>query len=245
MNLIELVPRDPDGLIEEARLLLNRFPALSGVNIPDVTRLPHRSHSVAEKAAASGILAIPHIRCVDRSIADSIALVSRLVAGGVRQVLIVSGDKNPKQETVYDVTPPDLIRELRVQFAGLEIYAGIDPYRNNLIDELRYADKKRAAGANGFFTQPFFDIHHAMYFSRILGQSHLFLGISPVTTSNSKTYWENVNKAVFPASFDLSMEWNARVAKDIISFAQESGNHVYLMPIKVDAAAYLDQVLTR
>jgi methylenetetrahydrofolate reductase (NADPH) len=242
MKLIELVPRSLEEIRNQARSLIKEFSFLDGVNIPDVVRLPLRSDHVALALAADGILAVPHIRCIDRPIDETIALVARLKQGGVNQVLIVSGDR-PKIEVVtYDVSPVEVISRIKAEVPGVTVYAGVDPYRSNLTTEVAYASKKQKAGVDGFFSQPFFDYRLATFYAELLGDSECFIGVSPVISQPSKAYWETVNQVVFGPEFEFTLEYNAAFAAKLIRWANEANTNIYLMPIKVDPRAYLLRV---
>jgi methylenetetrahydrofolate reductase (NADPH) len=243
MKLIELVPRSLSEIRDQALALLKEFPLLDGVNIPDVVRLPHRSHDVALDLAANGILAVPHIRCIDRPLDDTVALARRLVDGGVKHMLVVSGDRPKNGDSVHDVSPIDAIRRIKSEVSAMTVYAGIDPYRSNLKTEVAYIRAKQAAGVDGFFSQPFFDLQLAVFFEQLLNGSPLFIGISPVITEASKTYWETVNQVVFAPDFELTMDHNAMVAAKLSQFADQRNQHVYLMPIKADPVVYLRAML--
>lgn len=243
MKLIELVPRSLSEIRDQARSLLAEFPLLDGVNIPDVVRLPHRSHDVALDLAAHGIVAIPHIRCIDRSLDATVALAMRLKAGGVNHVLLISGDRPKDGNGVHDVSPIDAIRRIKAEVPGLTVYAGIDPYRSNLRTELNYIKAKQSAGVDGFFSQPFFDLRLAQFFEQLIQGAQLFIGISPVTTDASKHYWETVNHVVFTPDFELTMDHNVAVAAGMIALAHNTNQHVYLMPIKADPVMYLREIM--
>ncbi len=243
MKLIELVPRSLSDIRNLAVSLLQEFPFLDGVNVPDVVRLPHRSHDVALDLAANGILAVPHVRCIDRPLDDTVALAQRLFDGGVNHMLVVSGDRPKNGDSVHHVNPIDAIRRIKSEVPGMTVYAGIDPYRSNLATEVAYIRAKQNAGVDGFFSQPFFDVRLAAFFEHLLDGAPLFIGISPVISEASKTYWETVNHMVFPPDFELTMDHNARVAARLIQFADQRNQNIYLMPIKADPVVYLRAML--
>ena len=64
-----------------------------------------------------------------------------------------------------------------------------------------------------------------------------------MTTERSLSYWQNRNKAVFPSSFEPTLAGNRAWAKDVLTFAQEVGGHVYFMPIKESVREYLGGIL--
>ena len=68
MQYVELVPRELDQLLENAKFIMATHKNVTGINIPDVVRLPHRSHDAAALLLDNGITAIPNIRCIDRQI---------------------------------------------------------------------------------------------------------------------------------------------------------------------------------
>ena len=243
MKLIELVPRSLSDIRDLAVSLLQEFPFLDGVNVPDVVRLPHRSHDVALDLAANGILAVPHVRCIDRPLDDTVALASRLIDGGVNHLLLVSGDRPKNGDPVHEVSPVDAIRRIKSEVPGMTVYAGIDPYRSNLATEVAYIRAKQNAGVDGLFSQPFFDVRLAQFFEKIVQGTPLFFGISPVLSETSRHYWATVNHVVFSPDFELTLDANAQLAADLIDHADESGQHVYLMPIKADPVVYLRAML--
>lgn len=241
MHLLELVPRDITQLQTEAKQLLVQYPLLSGINIPDVMRLSVRSLDAAEALLAIAPFVVPHIRSVDCDVEGHIDRLRPLVNKGLKAVLVVSGDPY-KDLPSYDVTPPALISALKSEFSVLQVYAALDPYRQSFTKELIYCEQKQKAGADGFFTQPFFDADLAKLYLDQLDTTTVFLGISPVTTEKSKHYWEDKNNVTFPSSFELSLSANAKVANKLIALAEDYHQHIYMMPIRVDAATYLAEV---
>lgn len=243
MNLLELVPRDIDTLKTEASHLLNRFPQLSGINIPDVLRLPTRSTDAASSLLSENILAIPHIRAIDLPLETSLNTIKNLVKKGLTHVLIISGDlpQNPSH-ALHNVTPLQLIKALKAELPKLKIYAGLDPYRQSLKAEVAYGQEKLDAGANGFFTQPFFDTHLAEIFLDQFKNAEFFIGISPVLTETSLHYWTQKNNAVFPSDFVPNLDHAITIAKKLTDLAKIHGQNTYHMPIKVDPEVYLEKV---
>lgn len=240
MNLIELVPHSLEPFEQDVLKLLRMFPELSGVNIPDVLRVPVRSHEAAAPLVKQGVNAIPHIRVGDRPLSDTHALVKDLVGLGLTHLLFVSGDKPEGLKVQYDVTPLMAIESVREMFPQLKIYAALDPYRTSIKEEIFYARLKLKAGAIGFFTQPFFYSELATIYLEQLADSEIFLGISPVTTEGSLSYWKNRNSAVFPAEFSLELSYNAGLALRLTELAHQFGQHTYHMPIKVSPVDYLN-----
>jgi methylenetetrahydrofolate reductase (NADPH) len=133
---------------------------------------------------------------------------------------------------------------LKRKFPKLHVYCALDPYRQSIQAELRYAQEKINAGADGLFTQPFFDEKLAKIYCEQLAHTTLFVGIAPVLSIQSYQYWVDVNKVVFPACFNNSLEYNCTLAKNIIALATKEGQHSYIMPIKTDIMAYLSGIFT-
>ena len=236
---IELVPRDLDRFAEEVDEVCRRFKQFEWLNIPDIKRLPVRSHEAALAVGHTPLRRVPHLRARDRSIEESLAILRSLVEAGVGDVLIVSGDpsagENEKAPTSLDVLRAAKDADLRVR-----LWAAFDPYRGDLRAELDYVQAKLEAGAVGLFTQPFFDLRMAEICLEQLEGIETFVGISPVTSEKSREYWERTNRVVFPPHFEATLEYCARLGGELIRMCQSRGQHVYLMPIRVDAVAFIE-----
>lgn len=238
MLSIELAPRDVDQLLREAREIADRYPQLTWLNIPDILRLPVRSHDAAIAALGLPLRVIPHIRARDRSIDETLAMIDRLEAAGIRDVLIVTGDRYDENDT--GVSSLEVIKAATSRGSGnVRLWAAFDPYRGELRAELDYARAKTEAGATGFFTQPFFDPRYAEICLDQLAHVDTFIGISPVTTEKSRAYWERTNRVVFPSGFKPTLEYCARLTAELIHLAESHGQHAYLMPIRLEPQVYL------
>ncbi len=243
MNLLELVPRQLSDLVRETAEVRNRFPQIQGFNIPDVLRLPTRSYEAVSVLLKEGHFAIPHIRCIDHPAEHTLGIIGKLVGEGLKAVLLVSGDppRDPAANT-YPVSPVTLCEAVKHQFPDLTVYCGLDPYRVSFREELAYCAQKQAAGADGFFSQPFFEESLADLYLDQLTQTALFVGISPVISEQSYNYWITKNHAVFPPNFPLTLEFACTQATHLIRKAEQRGQHTYLMPIKVPAITYLEGI---
>ena len=243
MIFLELVPRDLQALTEEASQVLSVFSELSGINIPEISRLNHRSHDAALHLTQHAITSIPHIRAIDRPLQVTLNLVRHLFLKGITSVLVVGGDipSNPSV-SVHDVSSVELIATLKKEIPAMKVYAALDPYRQSLKEELAYSRRKQEAGVDGFFTQPFFDIRLAEIYLEQLSEAEIFLGTSPVLTEKSLQYWHVRNHVVFPPSFSLDFEKNAMLSRQLIQLAQDHQQHVYLMPITCPVKHYLDLI---
>lgn len=240
MVYLELVPSLDDAWTESVRDTLVKYPFLSGVNVPDILRVPVRSVVAAARLAGVGVAAIPHIRAMDRDLGTSVSLVGHLIDQGVTSVLVVAGDAPQNPSAVcFPVSSESLIAAIKKTYPAVTVYAALDPYRQSVKEELSYCRRKIDAGADGFFTQPFFDARWAEIFLEQLSDTTVFLGVAPVTTENSLRYWTTTNHVVFPPSFSLTLADNAVLGATLIGVAERYSQHVYLMPIKVPVPGYL------
>jgi methylenetetrahydrofolate reductase (NADPH) len=244
MIYLELVPLAGPSWEMTVLETMSAYPFLSGINVPDIMRISVRSADAAARLAKMGVSAIPHIRAMDRDIPTALGLVDQLRESGVSAILIVSGDAPQNPSAVcHPVTSEALITAVKKHCPEMRVYAALDPYRQSIREELAYCRRKQAAGADGFFTQPFFDPRLAEIFLEQLRDTTVFLGIAPVTTENSLRYWMATNNVVFPTGFSLDLRDNARLTQQLIVLAEAYQQHVYLMPIKVPVRDYLDAVV--
>lgn len=239
---IELVPRTMASLQEELTALAAHFPHVDTVNIPDLLRFDVRSWEGCAAARRVVPHAIPHIRAIDfsRNADEPFPLRDYLRAHEIDEILVVTGDPPPADRArTAGATAVELIRLIRQQMPEMKIYAAIDPYRNGIQEEISYALAKQEAGADGFFTQPFFDVRLMEIFWEQLPDLNIYWGISPVVTAGSKKYWTSRNRAVFPATFQPTMQWNQRFGRQALDFARQTRSNVYFMPILADVVEYL------
>ena len=124
MILLECVPREIDRFVSEVTQALQDHTELTGINIPDVKRLAHRSYDMAEILLGKDIMTVPHIRTRDRSEDDSMRLISQLQEKGLKDVLLISGDPPSKKANVqqFDVTPVQLTKRLKKSYPDLNVY---------------------------------------------------------------------------------------------------------------------------
>lgn len=238
---LELVPRSLDALLEECHMALQRFPQLQAINIPEINRVPIKSLEASLHLRAAGQPVIPHFRTIDRSLEELERVVGLLVEQGLQQVLLISGDPPKDKEHFISsgVTPVMGVRALKKRFPALKVYTGLDGYRQSFRRELDYCFEKLDAGADGFFTQPFFSEGLLGLWMEQLPQTEIWVGVSPVTTESSRKYWERVNQVVFPPDFTLDLEFNCLHNRRLLHMAAEAGQNAYLMPITISAAEYL------
>ncbi len=237
----ELVPRDQESLHEELTMIKMGYKAVSLINIPDLPRFSMRSWEGCALARQHFASAIPHIRARDLNPDHPLPMVGYLREHRINQVLVVTGDVHPDPFfPQYKIRSVDVIRKFKAEMPEVKVYAAIDPYRSGFQVEMSYVREKLSAGADGFFTQPFFDLRLMQIYAELLEGQDIYWGISPVTTAQSQGYWEKRNLAIFPRSFQPTEEWNIEFAHAAMDFAIRRGQHVYFMPINRDLKSYLD-----
>jgi methylenetetrahydrofolate reductase (NADPH) len=215
------------------------------VNIPDLLNFELRSWQACVQARRRLPRAVPHVRAMDVDLGSgAAALIRTLRDADLREVLVVQGDRpQDLHRPVYPTRSVDLIRALKAGLPGGTVYAAIDPYRSSVRAELERADAKREAGADGFFTQPFFDLRLMEVWGELLAGRTVYWGVSPVLSERTRLYWQTKNHAFFPAAFQPTLEWNRAFAAAALAWVRASGSHIYFMPIRADLAAYLEGIV--
>jgi methylenetetrahydrofolate reductase (NADPH) len=243
---LELVPRGSAGLITELELVKSQFPAINTINIPDLTRFELRSWEATRLAKPFYKDSIPHIRSMDFDAEDAFSLIHDLNEHEISEILVVTGDlPKDSSKTVYSTTCLDLITKLKREHPELRIYAALDPYRNSVRKEYEYVQQKLAAGVDGFFTQPFFDLRLMSLYSDMMEGADIFWGVAPVVTESSKRYWETRNHVVFPKDFQPTLEWNIEFSKQALAYSEQTKGNIYFMPIRVNLQAYFNGVFNK
>ena len=241
---LELVPRSRSGLRAELERVRELFPNVDTINIPDLLRFSTRSWEGCAFARPH-FRAIPHIRAIDLNPNEPLAMAGAIVAHGIEEVLIISGDApSDMNRRVYNVDAEQAIRRFRQELPHVKVYAGLDPYRQSFAQERDYLERKLEAGASGFFTQPFFDLRLMDAFADIVPEgAEVWWGATTVTEEGSLNYWQTRNHAIFPRSFELTMDWDRRFAAELLQFARDRGHHAYFMPVKADFAEFLKGIV--
>jgi methylenetetrahydrofolate reductase (NADPH) len=240
---IELVPRNRESLLDEINLVNEGFPEIDVINIPDLLRFNIRSYQACNMIKDCSKKLIPHIRAIDFDISKEFKLAGVFNEACIKEILVIRGDEPQGMiKSVYPTTSIELVKKIKNEIKGVKIYGGIDQYRNNIKGELDYVKMKLDAGFDGFFTQPFFDIRLFEIFMEKLEKYDIYWGVSPVTSEQSKFYWETKNKSVFPNSFRPDLDWNINFTKTVLSIVREKNLNMYLMPIKIDLKKYLENI---
>lgn len=241
---VELVPRDPAALERELAIIQELCPQVQTINIPDLLQFQLRSWEGCALAQSRFPATIPHLRAIDFDLEQPLEIVETLRLLRISEVLVISGDKPlDMSRRSYRTTACELIRALKKASPGLKVYAGIDPYRCAIREELDYVRLKCEAGADGFFTQPFFDLRYMEIYRDLLAGLDLYWGVCPVLSEKSRDYWEIRNQAFFPPDFHHDLEWNRGFARRALDFSARHGANLYFMPIRANLRAYLGDLL--
>jgi len=239
----EAVPRDRETLAESVKAAL-AFPEISVINVPDLPQFSLRSWEacgVIADVKGGNLISMPHIRAIDFDLHEPFPYRDYFESLGIEQALVIAGDL-PKDRVKHKTYPTEthvFIRKLKTEMPRLKIYAAFDPYRTNIRYELDYLKAKEDAGAEGFFSQPFFDLRLIEIYAEYLEGRNVYWGISPVLSAGSRNYWESRNRAIFPRSFRPDLYWNVDFGRRVLDFCRAKGFNLYLMPIRVDLDSYL------
>jgi len=241
---VELVPRNQTAIVRDAHFLRERFGWVTMLNVPDLLRFPLRSWDACSATASIYRSSLPHVRAIDIPPHEPLAMLETILSAGLKEVLVVSGDP-PRDfgHVAYPQSSVDVIRRFKRECPQLSVYAALDPYRQGIRAECDYVARKIEAGADGFFTQPFFDLRLLEMYAEQLEKQVVFWGLTPIVTEGARAYWETTNRVVLPRSFQPTMEWNREFARDVLRFVKSNDSNVYLMPIRVDLAEYLDGLM--
>lgn len=248
---VELVPRSAESITAELGEVAAHLPGVDTINVPDLLKFELRSWSACALARAvrtpggTPYRAIPHLRAADLDPHAALPMTRTLDEAGVEEVLVVTGDAPLDfSRRSYDVHALDAIARLRRDLPHLTVYAGLDPYRHHLLQEVEYAERKLEAGAAGFFTQPFFSLALMGAWAELLpAEVPVWWGATTATSAGSLTYWRRRNKVAFPAGFEPTLEWHRSFAAELIAFARARGQHAYLMPLRASVRDFLDGVV--
>lgn len=243
---VELIPRSEEDLARQLDEVAD-FGSVDTVNLPDITRFRLRSWTACRGVTERGLRGIPHLRAIDVAPDRPLAFADTVERLGLDEVLVVAGDAPADMSRpVYATTSEMLIRRIKRELPGLRVYAALDPYRQSFVAERDYLLRKIDAGADGVFTQPFFDPRLMAIWSDLLAEleTTVFWGATSVTNARSARYWTTRNRAVLPATFVPTLDHSREVAASVLAHARERGDHVYFMPIRASSQAYLGGLLT-
>lgn len=245
---VELVPRKPEVIDRDVRVVDEQLGSVDTINIPDLTRFDLRSWDACAQVRRTvpRLSAIPHVRAQDLDPAAVLPFARALDEAEIGEILIVTGDYPTDMRAMpgYDVNAIQAIRRLRRELPDLTVYAGLDTYRQSPVKEHEYCEAKLDAGAVGFFTQPLFSTAWMeMTADLVPDGAQMWWGVTTVVTDKSRAYWRRRNNVVFPAGFETSMEWHRDLLTRTLDFARERGDNVYAMPVAASIPDWLGGIL--
>ena len=241
---VELIPRNEHELRTDALAALAAMPMVNVFNVPDLVRFQLRSWDACAIVRAVLPASIPHIRAIDFAPGGALPVADKIIAAGLTEVLVVRGDPpHDLSQRTYPNTSEDIIHRLKRHHPTLRVYAAFDPYRHGFRTELDGVARKIGAGADGFFTQPLFDLRLLEICAEMLREHCVFWGIAPVLGQRSKAYWETTNRVVFPEGFIPTLEGNWAFASSAMKLIRSLNSNVYFMPISVDLTKYLEGLI--
>lgn len=249
---VELVPRSAESISAEAAEIAAYLPTVDTVNVPDLMKFSLRSWEACAVAGgtsragdATPFRTIPHIRASDLDPGAPLPMAETLQRHRITEVLVVTGDPpDDFMRRTFDVDSVEAIRRVRAELPHLRVYAGLDPYRQSLVRELNYAERKLEAGACGFFTQPFFDIGLMTAWAGLVpAELPVWWGATTVTSVGSLSYWRQRNNVAFPSDFEPTLAWHREFARRAVAFARDRGQDVYLMPVRTGVREFLEGIV--
>jgi methylenetetrahydrofolate reductase (NADPH) len=240
----EIVPRTPQAFDDQYRFALSLGESISMINVPDIQRFDIRSWDTAKKINRNVHQFVPHFRATDFSL-ESGKLFEIIEENELDHVLLVSGDPPEGMRKVHNTYVLDLISAVHKRFPKITIHAGFDPHRSGLQDECDYVFRKVDAGASSFFSQPFYDTRLIEIYAEHLQGIDTFIGLSPITTTASKNYWEVKNKVKFPNAFKAEYDWNINFSNQVIAMARDMDFNIYFMPIRIDLESFFGKLNLR
>ena len=241
---IELTPRNLDSLVRDLRTVREKLPRANMINIPDLLRFNIRSWEGCRAAKAFYPRVVPHIRAIDIDPAAPLAIAAYLRQHGINEVLVVTGDKpQDMNHKIFPTTSLDAISKFKRELPDIAVYATLNPYRQSFWDERELLKRKMDAGADGFFTQPIFDLRLMDLCAELADPGKVFWGASPVQSEKSRHYWETTNRVVFPKEFRPTIDWNRSLAAAVFQRAKALESNIYFMPIRADLMEYLGGIV--
>ncbi len=237
----EIVPRTHQAFAEQYEFASSLGESISMINVPDIQRFDIRSWETGKNINHNKHQFIPHFRATDFSI-ESGDIFKIIEENQLDHVLLVSGDPPEGMRKFHNTNVLDLIKSVRREFPEMTIHAGFDSHRSGIQEECEYVLRKVDAGANSFFSQPFYDTRMVEIYAEHLREVELFIGLSPITTKPSMNYWEVKNKVKFPMRFKPEYSWNINFSNKVISMASEMNFNIYFMPIRINLQDYFGKL---
>ncbi|MDO3411878.1 bifunctional homocysteine S-methyltransferase/methylenetetrahydrofolate reductase [Saccharibacillus sp. CPCC 101409] len=158
-----------------------------------------------------GVRPLVHVACRDRNMIGLQSHLMGLASSGINQMIAITGDPSkvgdvPGATSVYDYNSFDLIK-LCKQFnegrlpsgrslglrANFSVGAAFDPNVRHLDKGVQRLEKKIAAGADYFMTQPVYDERRIeeLYHATKHLQQQIFIGVMPLVSAQNAAFLHN------------------------------------------------------
>jgi homocysteine S-methyltransferase len=206
-----------------------------------------------------GVRPLLHVACRDRNLIGTQSHLMGLHALGINHVLAITGDPArvgdlPGSSSVYDLTSFDLIRMTKqlnegIAFSGKQLKqkanfivgAAFDPNVKYLDKAILRMEKKVAAGADYFMTQPVFEASQIENFYH--ASKHIdipiFIGIMPLMSGRNAEFLHNevpgirisaeIRKRMANLEGEAGRRMGVEIAKELVDTALPYFKGIYLM----------------
>lgn len=208
-----------------------------------------------------GVKPLVHVACRDRNMIGLQSHLMGLAASGINQMIAITGDPSkvgdvPGATSVYDYNSFDLIK-LCKQFnegrlpsgrslglrANFSVGAAFDPNVRHLDKGVQRLEKKIAAGADYFMTQPVYDekrIEELYHATKHIKQQ-IFIGIMPLISAQNASFLHNEVPGIrltdgvlarmerYEHDKEAAMQEGMNIAKSLIDVVLEYFGGVYIM----------------
>ncbi len=208
-----------------------------------------------------GVKPLVHVACRDRNMIGLQSHLMGLAASGINQMIAITGDPSkvgdvPGATSVYDYNSFDLIklckqfnegrlpsgRSLGVR-ANFSVGAAFDPNVRHLDKGVQRLEKKIAAGADYFMTQPVYDekrIEELYHATKHIKQQ-IFIGIMPLISAQNASFLHNEVPGIrltdvvlermqrYEHDKEAAMQEGMNIAKSLIDVVLEYFGGVYIM----------------
>jgi homocysteine S-methyltransferase len=217
-------------------------------------------------ANETGLKVMPHICCRDRNMISIRSSLLGAYIHGIRNLLIVTGDPVPsanrgKTTAVFDYNSlqlMDFVKEMNLEhFASEPFYFGgaLNHGRGNLDREIERMQKKMAAGATYFLTQPIYSAEDAARIKKIKEKldTKILCGIMPLVSYRNACFIKNEftgihvpEEIVNRYSPDMSKEEaelvGAEIAREMMELLDPIADGYYFM-LPFNRVSLMDKIL--
>ncbi|MDF2924540.1 MAG: homocysteine methyltransferase [Paenibacillaceae bacterium] len=206
-----------------------------------------------------GIRPLLHVACRDRNLIGTQSHLMGLHALGINHVLAITGDPAgvgdlPGSSSVFDLNSLELIRMTKqlnegIAFSGkplkqkanFVVGAAFDPNVRHLDKAVKRMEKKLAAGADYFMTQPVYDAAavEQLYQATRHIPVPIFVGVMPLISGRNAEYLHNevpgiripdsIRKAMSGLEGEAGRSMGVQIAKELLDAIISRFHGIYLM----------------